>query len=372
MNKLVIGELVAKVPIVQGGMGVGISLANLASAVANEGGIGVISAAGIGMFDGKSKDFNYNNVQGLRNEIIKAKKMTSGLLGVNIMVALSNFGELVEAAIEEEIDFIFAGAGLPIDLPKYIRETSKTKLVPIISSGRAAKIIIKKWLKNYNYLPDAFVLEGPLAGGHLGFKKENIELESYKLENLLPEVLEVLAPFEKEYKRKIPVIVGGGIFDGSDIHYYLNNGASAVQMATRFVTTEECDASDVFKQTYIDAKKEDIIYIESPVGLPGRAIRNPYLNDVKNGLKHPFKCPFNCIVTCKKEEAPYCISLALLNAKKGKMDNGFAFAGSNAFRLNEIISVKDLINTLKFEYRKAIKMGTFKNLKKQKVVTALT
>ncbi len=352
MKKLVIGDLVAEVPIVQGGMGVGISLANLASAVANEGGIGVISAAGVGMFDGKSKDFNHNNVEGLRNEIRKAKKMTAGLLGVNIMVALSNYGELVEAAIDEKIDFIFSGAGLPINLPKYIKEDTKTKLVPIISSGRAAKIIIKKWLKNYNYLPDAFVLEGPLAGGHLGFKMENIDAEAYKLENLLPEVLEVLAPFEQEYKKKIPVIAGGGIYDGSDVHYYLNNGAAAVQMATRFVATNECDASDGFKQSYVNAKKEDIIYIESPVGLPGRAINNSYLEDVKNGLKHPFKCPYNCIITCKKEEAPYCISLALLNAKKGKMNNGFAFAGSNAFRINNIVSVNELISTIKAEYSK--------------------
>ncbi|XMB72951.1 nitronate monooxygenase [Mycoplasmatota bacterium WC30] len=364
MKKLVIGDLVAKLPIVQGGMGVGISLANLASAVANEGGIGVISAAGVGMFDGNSKDFNYNNIQGLRSEIQKAKKMTKGLLGVNIMVALSNFGELVEAAIDEEIDFIFAGAGLPLNLPQYLKKNSKTKLVPIISSGRAAKIIIKKWLKNYNYLPDAFVLEGPLAGGHLGFKKDSIENESNKLENLLPELLETLEPFEKEYGKKIPVIAGGGIFDGSDIHYFLSNGASAVQMATRFVATNECDASDGFKQTYIDAKKEDIVYIDSPVGLPGRAIKNVYLDDVKNGLKHPFKCPFNCIVTCKKEEAPYCISLALLNAKKGNMNNGFAFAGSNAFRVDSIISVNELINIIKTEYSEVCKYVSNKNSKK--------
>ncbi len=350
MKQFVVGEKVAKLPIVQGGMGVAISLSGLAAAGANEGGIGVISAAGIGMLDWETQDFNYNNVNGLRNEIRKARSMTDGLLGVNIMVALSNFGDLVKASIEEDIDYIFAGAGLPLNLPEFINESTNTKLVPIISSGRAAKIITKNWLRKYDYLPDAFVLEGPEAGGHLGFKIEDLENPAFQLKKLLPEVLEALTPYEKDKGRKIPVIVAGGIYDGADIHYYLNNGASAVQMATRFVTTTECDASDNFKQTYLEAKKEDIVIIKSPVGLPGRAISNPYLDDVKNGLKHPFTCPYDCIITCKKEQAPYCITLALINAKKGKMRNGFAFAGSNAYKAKKIISVKELINELITEY----------------------
>jgi nitronate monooxygenase len=354
IKKLIIGDLEAKFPIVQGGMGVGISLANLASAVASEGGIGVISAAGIGIFDKGSGDKNEKNKNGLRLEIRKAKENTKGLLGVNIMVALSNFDDLVKVSIEEEIDFIFAGAGLPLSLPKHVNSESKTKLVPIISSARAAKIITKKWLQNFNYLPDAFVLEGPQAGGHLGFKDDQLENQEYNLEKLLPEVLECLVPFEEKYNRKIPVIAGGGIYDGADIQKFLNLGASGVQMGTRFVTTNECDASIEFKQTYLDSKKEDIVFIKSPVGLPGRAINNEFLAKVKEGLKHPFACPFNCIVTCKKEEAPYCISLALFNAKKGNMKNGFAFAGSNAYRAEEIISVKELFNRIKQEYQLAI------------------
>ena len=350
MKQFVVGDKIAKTPIVQGGMGIGISLANLAAAVANEGGIGVISAAGVGMFEWKTDDFNYNNIEGLREEIRKAKKLTNGLLGVNIMVALTNFEDLARACIEEKIDFIFAGAGLPLSLPEYLDGNTHTKLVPIVSSGRGAKIITKNWLRKYNYLPDAFVLEGPLAGGHLGFKYDQLEDEEFKLEKLLPDVLESLKPFEDEHNRKIPVIVAGGIYSGKDIYYFLNNGASAVQMATRFVTTVECDASDGFKQSYIDAKKEDIVFIKSPVGLPGRAINNKYLEDVEIGLKHPFKCPYNCIITCKKEEAPYCITLALLNAKKGKMNNGFAFAGSNAYKANKIISVHELMESLKLEY----------------------
>ena len=274
------------------------------------------------------------------------------------MVALTNFDKLVEAAIEEKIDFIFAGAGLPLDLPKYLKGSNDTKLVPIVSSGRAAKLLIKKWLKNYGYLPDAFVLEGPKAGGHLGFKKENIEDTNYDLDILLSELLESVSPYEAEYGRKIPVIVGGGIYDGGDIYKYLNKGASAVQMATRFVATDECDASLEFKKSYVNAKEEDVVYIESPVGLPGRAINNAFLEDVKKGLKHPFICPYNCIITCKKEKAPYCITLALLNAKLGKMKNGFAFAGSNVFKIDRIMSVKELISILKREYRKAFKKLT--------------
>ena len=355
MKQLVIGDTVVPVPIVQGGMGIGVSLANLASAVANEGGIGVISGAGVGMFYPRAdnRDFEENNIYGLRMEIRKAREMTKGLLGVNIMVALTSYGDLVKASIEEGIDFIFAGAGLPLDLPKYLEGNSHTKLVPIVSSGRAAKILTKKWTQNYGYLPDAFVLEGPKAGGHLGFKKGTMEEPSNALELLLPEVLEAVAPFEEEYGRKIPIIAGGGIYDGSDIQYFLSHGASAVQMATRFVTTNECDASDAFKQAYINANEEDIIYIDSPVGLPGRAIRNAFLDDVAQGLKHPFSCPYDCIITCKKEEAPYCITLALIHAKNGTMKNGFAFAGSNAYRATKIVSVKELIHLLKQEFHKA-------------------
>lgn len=352
-KELRIGDLVCKAPIVQGGMGVGISLSGLASAVANEGGIGVISAAGIGMFYNKYKDFEKNNIYGLRQEIKKTRDMSQGIIGVNIMVALSNYGELVKAAIEEEIDIIFAGAGLPTDLPKYLNESSKTKLVPIISSGRAARLLTRKWMSSYNYLPDAFVLEGPMAGGHLGFKQEQIENHDYDLDKLLSEVKEALIPFEKEYNRKIPVIVGGGVYTGKDILYYLDKGADGVQMATRFVTTDECDASLAFKQSYIDSIEEDIVLINSPVGLPGRAINNEYLIDVKKGLKHPFTCPYNCLATCKKEQAPYCITLALINAKRGKMKNGFAFAGANAYLAEKIISVKELFNNIKAEFKSA-------------------
>ncbi len=347
MKNLILGDLTVPIPIVQGGMGVGISMANLASAVANEGGLGVISAAGTGMFQkGRNKNFLKANLTSLIEEIRKAKEKTTGILGVNIMVAMTGFADTVKAVIKEGIDVIFAGAGLPLDLPRHLEKNSKTKLIPIISSARAAKIITQKWLKNYDYLPDGFVIEGPKAGGHLGFKIDQIEDPSYQLETILPETIEILKPFEDTYQKKIPLIVAGGIYDGEDIHKFLSLGAQGVQMATRFVATDACDASDIFKQVYLDAKAEDVRLITSPVGLPGRAIYNAYLNAVDLGKKQPFSCPFDCIVTCKKEAAPYCISLALYNAKLGKMRHGFAFAGTNVHRVSHIVSVKELFNEL--------------------------
>lgn len=351
LKKLKIGDLAAKLPVVQGGMGVGISLSGLASAVANEGGIGVISTAAIGMLE---PDFFTNyleaNIRALKKEIRKARELTKGILGVNIMVALTNFADMVRTSIEEGIDIIFSGAGLPLNLPQFLKGTKKTKLVPIVSSGRAASIIFRRWLKRYNYLPDAIVVEGPMAGGHLGFKEEQIDDPEYSLEKLIPEVIREVEPFEEEYKKPIPVIAAGGIHTGEDIYKFLQLGVSGVKMATRFVTTHECDASIEFKKAYINSKKEDIVIIKSPVGMPGRAIRNKFIDDVSKGEKKPFKCPYHCIKTCDIKNCPYCIALALINAKEGNLEEGYAFAGANAYRTKEIISVKELIDSLIKEY----------------------
>ena len=358
LKSLKIGDLTAKLPIIQGGMGIGISLHRLASAVANEGGIGIIATAGIGM---NEPDFYTNyleaNMRALRNEIRKARELSKGILGVNIMVALTNFADLVKTAIEEKIDIIFSGAGLPLTLPQFITEGIKTKIVPIVSSGRAATIIAKKWTEKYNYVPDAIVVEGPKAGGHLGFKEEMLSDPEHSLEKLIPEVVEAVKPFEKQYGKPIPVIAGGGIYTGADILKFLRLGASGVQMATRFVTTHECDASDKFKQTYVDSEKEDMVIIKSPVGLPGRAIKNTFIEEVSEGKKKPFKCPYHCLKTCDYKNSPYCITLALINAKKGNLDHGFAFAGENAYRAQEIVSVKELINTIIEEYKSAVTLG---------------
>lgn len=354
MPKLVIGELVAKLPIIQGGMGIGVSLSSLASAVGNAGGIGVISAAGMG-FDRPSYKSNpiETSIQALKEEIIKAKQLTKGVVGVNIMVALSNFADMVKTSISEKIDVIFAGAGLPLDLPAYLSEGVKTKLVPIISSARAAELIAKKWITKYNYAPDAFVVEGPMAGGHLGYKNENLEDPSYSLEEIIPQVVQAVSQIEEQCGKKIPVIAGGGIYTGEDIYKFIQMGASGVQMGTRFVATEECDASIEFKQSYVDCKKEDIVIIKSPVGLPGRALKNSFVEESEKGKKHPFSCPYHCIKTCEHDKSPYCIALALLNAQKGNLKNGFAFIGQNGYRVTEITTVDKLMGTLKEEYANA-------------------
>jgi nitronate monooxygenase len=356
-KELVIGNLTAKLPIIQGGMGVGISLSGLASAVANEGGIGVIATAGIGMLEPDSNsDFLAANIRALKKEIRKARDMTPGIIGVNIMVALSNFADMVRTAIEAEVDIIFSGAGLPLNLPQFLVGTNKTKLVPIVSSARAAKIIMKRWVEKYNYLPDAIVVEGPKAGGHLGFIAEQINDPGYSLENIIFQVITEVKSFEERYRRPIPVIAAGGIYTGADIYKFIQLGASGVQMATRFVTTCECDAAFKFKQAYIDSKQEDLVIIKSPVGMPGRAIRNKFITDAAAGKKHPFNCPYHCIKTCDYKNSPYCISLALMNAQRGNLEHGFAFSGANAYRCSEIVSVKELIATLSKEYEAASRM----------------
>ncbi len=322
LRNLKIGDLTAELPIVQGGMGVGVSMSGLASAVANEGGIGVIASVGIGLFE---PDFFSSyleaNLRILRREIRKARELTKGILGVNIMVALSDYAEYVKAAIKEGIDIIFSGAGLPLTLPEYVLPGTKTKLVPIVSSARAAAIICKKWFARYDYVPDAIVVEGPLAGGHLGFKEEQISDPAYSLENLVVEVLQTVKAFAEEHGRTIPVIAAGGIFSGADIRKFMKLGVAGVQMGTRFVTTCECDVSDEFKQAYLDCRKEDLIIIKSPVGMPGRVIRNRFVDDVHKGKKVPFRCPCRCIVTCDSKDTPYCIALALVNAQRGKLNN---------------------------------------------------
>lgn len=356
MKELKIGSWEISLPIVQGGMGVGVSLSGLASAVANQGGVGVISAAGVGFREKDFyTDFLESNIRALRKEIQLAKSKTKGYLGVNIMVAMSNFGDMVKTSLEEKIDFIFSGAGLPLDLPKYLSESTKTKLVPIVSSAKAARIITRIWLDRYDYLPDAFVVEGPKAGGHLGFKYKDLEKNDVDLIDICLDVKDTLLKFEKQHGREIPIIAAGGIYTGRDIYEVQKAGIDGIQMATRFVTTNECDASEEFKKEYIKASKDDIRLIKSPVGMPGRAVENDYIIQVEQGNRKPFTCPYHCIKTCDYETSPYCISLALINAQKGRFKHGFAFAGVNAYRAESIVSVSELVESLKEEYNEAVK-----------------
>lgn len=352
---LKIGDLELPLPIIQGGMGIGVSLSGLASAVANEGAIGVIAASSIGIFEPDfAKDFRGACKRRLRKEIRTAREKTKGIIGVNIMVALENYNDMISVATEEKADLILLGAGLPLkQLPLEQIVKNSIKIIPIVSSGRATKLIFTYWRRHFKYIPDAVVVEGPLAGGHLGFKKDEIDSPENMLEKLIPEVISAVDPFEKQFKKVVPVIAAGGIYTGTDIYKFLQLGAKGVQMSTRFVATHECDASMEFKEEYIKCKKEDIVIIESPAKMPGRAIKNQFLEDVVLGKKKPFSCPYYCLKTCDVHKTPYCITIALKNAKLGKLKSGFVFCGSNASRVDKIISVKELINELLKEYEAA-------------------
>ena len=362
MPKLRIGDAVARLPIIQGGMGVGISLSGLASAVANEGGIGVIAANSIGMLDPEyyKKNKDANSII-LRKEIRKAKEKTSGLIGVNIMMAVDDCLDLIRVAIEEKIDMVFLGAGLPIKgIPVEDLRAAGVKVIPIVSSARAAALIFRSWSKKYEDIPDAVVVEGPKAGGHLGFKADQIDDPDFALERILPDVVTEIKTFEDKYHRTIPVIAAGGIFTGADIYKVFKLGVSGVQMGTRFVATHECDADIKFKEAYIACREDDLEIIKSPVGLPGRAIRNSFLKDIAAGKKMGFKCAWRCLKSCDFKNARYCISLVLDNARQGILDKGFAFAGSNAFRVDKIVSVNELLQELINQYQHAAEKGVSK------------
>lgn len=353
MKSFFIGNLEVKLPVIQGGMGVGVSLSGLASAVANEGGIGVISCAGLGLIYHKSPgDYLRKCISGLKEEIQKAREKSKGIIGVNIMVALTNYADMVKTSIAEKVDVIFAGAGLPFDLPSFLTDDSKTKLVPIVSSSRAAKIICDKWKNNYGYLPDAIVVEGPKAGGHLGFKVNQLDDEQYSLEHLIPEVVSIADMYKDE--KNIPVIAAGGISSGKDILRFIEMGASGVQMGTIFVTTNECDASDTFKNVFVKATQEDIKIIQSPVGMPGRAINGEFIQSVENGNETPKSCPFHCIKTCDYNKSPYCIVQCLYQAARGNMKKGYAFTGINVHLSRKISSVKEVISNLEAEFLNAV------------------
>lgn len=347
LSSLIIGDLVAKVPIIQGGMGVGVSLSSLAGAVAREGAIGVISAAQPGYLE---EDFSNNpltaNLRSLGNHIKKAKEISNnGIIGVNIMCASKNYEEYVKCAIDNGADLIISGAGLPTDLPKLV-EGSNIKIAPIVSPPKSASVILKMWDRRYGRTADMVVIEGPKAGGHLGFSNESLEeYESKDYDKEVLEIIEIVKEYENKYNKKIPVVFAGGVFDRKDIDHYISLGCSGVQMATRFVATEECDADINFKMAYINSKKEDIVIVKSPVGLPGRAINNKFMKDKKLINEKITKC-YKCLKKCNMADIPYCITGALVRAVKGDIDNSLVFCGENAYRLNKIITVKELIKEL--------------------------
>jgi NAD(P)H-dependent flavin oxidoreductase YrpB (nitropropane dioxygenase family) len=349
MQPFVIGDLVARIPIIQGGMGVGVSRSKLAGAVAREGGIGIISTAQIGYDE---PDFNKHqiesNLSAVKKHIRLAKEIAQGgIVGVNIMMATKQYDKYVKAACEGGADVIISGAGLPVSLPELVKGF-KTKIAPIVSSIKAAAVILKMWDRKYNTTADFLVIEGPRAGGHLGFTKEQLDhIDELDYDTEIKGIIECKKEYEEKYNRKIPVVIGGGIYDQEDIKHALELGADGVQIATRFVVTEECDASEAYKRAYLEAKEEDIKIVISPVGMPGRAIINPFLKTVKQGRIPVTKC-FNCLEHCNPKETPYCITTALINAVEGNLADGLIFCGDNVHRLKEMTTVKALFEELVF------------------------
>lgn len=338
-------------PLIQGGMGVGVSLSSLAGAVAKQGGMGVISTAQIGYDD---PDFVGNesecNLKAIASHIKRAKEISegNGMVAVNVMVALQHYREHVRAAVEAGADAVISGAGLPMDLPELVKGSS-TKIAPIVSSRKAAALMMKSWMKKYQVLPDFIVIEGPKAGGHLGFHAEDIDrMIAGDFEAEIKGILEEKAAYEETYGKKIPVFLAGGIWDHEDVSYAKALGVDGVQVATRFVTTEECDASTEYKMAYIKAKTEDVKIIKSPVGMPGRAVNNKMIQDLQYGNQKITRC-YHCIKNCKPAEIPYCITNALVNAVEGKVDEGLIFCGANVGRADKIETVPAVVEDLMYQ-----------------------
>lgn len=347
-NPLVIGDLTAKIPLIQGGMGVGISLSGLAGAVAKEGAVGIISTAQIGFrepeFDSAPIEIN---LKCIGKELEKARKIApDGIIGCNIMVATKRYEDYVRAAAKAGADLIISGAGLPAKLPELVRGF-RTKIAPIVSSLKSAAVICKLWDRHYQTAPDMVVIEGPKAGGHLGFKEEELaHMDTLDYDEEIKKISAHVKQYGDKYGKQIPVVVAGGIYDRADVDHCMDElGVEGVQVATRFVTTEECDAPESYKQAYIDAKKEDIVITKSPVGMPGRAILNRFLREVKEKPKPALRCR-QCLEKCNPKEMPYCITDALIHAAKGEIEEALLFCGANAYRASRIETVREVITDL--------------------------
>ncbi|MDO4328399.1 MAG: nitronate monooxygenase family protein [Lachnospiraceae bacterium] len=363
---LVIGELNVKYPVIQGGMGIGISLSSLAGAVAKAGGIGLISTAQIGF---REPDFNRNpkaaNLRAMESELARARELApDGVIGFNIMVATKDYPEYVRKAAEIGADVIVSGAGLPVSLPEYVEDVErqdgkqrKVKIAPIVSSPKSASVICKMWDRKYHRAPDFVVIEGPLAGGHLGFSREDLtkfrsdredtdqvyDQEAY--DNEILGILAVVENYRKKFGCSIPVISAGGVFSREDMAHHMALGVDGVQVGTRFVTTEECDAPQSYKDAYLKAQKKDIVIVKSPVGMPGRAIWNPFLEKISKEPERITHC-FRCLEHCDPVKAPYCITMALIRAALGQVDEGLLFCGYNAHRCSKMERVEDVMADL--------------------------
>lgn len=369
LKPLTIGPYTVKHPIIQGGMGVGISLSSLAGAVAKAGGIGIISTAQIGF---RRPDFETDpltaNRKAIHEEFSKARAIApDGVLGFNIMTVTKEYGQYVKEAVRAGANVIISGAGLPIELPALVAEAERevlgqsavrrTMIAPIVSSLKSLQVIFRMWDRKYQTMPDFVIIEGPCAGGHLGFSREQLSeygadtgyvSETYKTaayEEEIRNMIQAVKTFAYDYKKRIPVIVAGGVFDHEDVMRQIELGADGVQVATRFVTTKECDAAEAYKQAYLDAGEEDIVIVKSPVGMPGRAIKNSFLERALSG-PIPVKRCYGCLSVCNPANTPYCITNALIQAAKGNIQDALLFCGSNAYRCEKIETVAEVMAAL--------------------------
>ena len=348
IKPLILGDLEIKVPIIQGGMGVRVSTSALASAVANCGAAGTIASVGLAPDTAELRlDVPKSSRDHLIKEINIAKEKTKGVFGINIMVALSNFEDLARTSAKEGVDYIISGAGLPISLPEYT-EGHDTKLIPLISSARGLKVLLKTWKRRYNILPDAVIVEGPLSGGHIGNHSLNeLNLGKFKsLETTFKEVLTMVDEYGMLANKKIPVIAAGGIFDGKDMAKFISMGAGGVQIGTRFILTEECSAAQSYKDVFLKAEEKDLVFIQSPVGMPAKVIRTKFVDAMLAGETRPISCNYQCLRTCNPSEVPFCIAKVLINAVEGDVDNGLVFSSSYIQKLNKIVSCQELIDEL--------------------------
>ena len=343
-----------QVPIIQGGMGVGVSLGNLAGHVAKCGGMGVISTAHTGYrCDDFWQNFLEDNLTEIKNEIHKAKEIAggNGMVGINVMVALRYYDQMVKAAIEGGADAIISGAGIPLELPAIVGDAD-IAIAPIVSSGKSARVICQSWKKKHDRLHDFIVVEGSQAGGHLGFPMEELsENREQTLEEIFQDVQTVVKTFEEKYNVKIPVFVAGGVYTGYDVKKFTDMGAAGAQIATRFIATHECDASLAYKERYLNVKPEDIVLIKSTVGMPGRALRSPFVERLLRGEKEKITRCLVCLRPCDPKVAAFCITTALTEAAKGNWEDGLFFCGSNGYRMKEIVHVKDIIDEIMTEYQ---------------------
>ncbi len=348
MLPLKIGDLEVPIPVIQAGMGVQVAKADLAGAVARAGGIGCISSVGLGSIEASQNDYISDSNNNLITQIRKARLLApNGILSVNVMVALSNYDNVVQTCIDENVDIIISGAGLPIPLPG-LTKGSNIKLIPVISSGRAMKVVLKSWHRRYQVIPDAIIIEGPLCGGHMGFTTEQVlHPELVPIQGILRDVKNELAPFEAEYGRKIPILGAENIADANDVIEKLNMGFDGVHVGTRFICTEEAGIDIKSKEVYVKAKAEDVVVLRSPLGLPVKVLKTTLVEKLFNGEKIPFGCPFQCLRACEASKAKFCIADALLKTLFGEVDEGLFMVGSGVGRVNDIIPAEEFFEPLK-------------------------